>query len=132
MLGAHPYEPAPVMRYASGEVPMVGDVVSIRESAVPNAYCDSATVSEASRPFVYFGEARDRAVISQCTLILRADTPEEAKDGDLHLSHPERLTEAAAVIRSAFTWDNTREGFDFWSIVYGRLRELAQKAQAAK
>ena len=139
MLGAHPYEPAQsAMRYASGEAPMVGDVVSIRESADPNAYCDSATVSEVSRSFVYFGEARDRAVISQCTLVRRADTPEEAKDEGVD-REPVRsihaakcLLEAMRALNECLFWDRTREGHDYWRGIYDRLRELAATAEAAK
>ncbi len=121
-----PYPEQPAMRYASGEEPIVGDEVRSKINGLP----------------YQITEVREKTVVCRhhlqpCSpdifvLIRRAEAPEEAKDGDLHLSLPERLRDAANCIRECFLQPAGSEYVGIWGAVYDRLLEIAATAEAAK
>lgn len=61
-----------------------------------------------------------------------ASGEEPAKDGDLRATYPDKLRGAADSIVSAFSWNATREGFDYWARIHDRLLEIAATAEDAK
>lgn len=57
-----------------------------------------------------------------------ADTEPAAPDEQNELSaiQKRRLLKAAELIMAGMRWDGTAEGFEFWSAVYERLRNIAR------
>lgn len=134
----HPYQPAqPVMRYASGEVPMAGDVVRFFYDDEEEPQLFTVRKIHDNGKLVFF-DGGNHGQVNWHTLVRRADTPEEAKDEGVD-REPVRsihaakcLLEAMRALNECLFWDRTREGHDYWRGIYDRLRELAATAEAAK
>ena len=44
----------------------------------------------------------------------------------MHIN-PEKVRKAAELLFEAFSWHNSKEGYDYWNKIHDKLREIAEK-----